>query len=331
MRVLVLGGTHFVGRAVVEELLAAGDHVTTVTSGRSGAPVPGVEARYADRHDDAALRTVLGEDRWDAVVDTWSGAPRVVQRALRLLAGRVGHWTYVSSRSVYEMPVAAGTDESAPLVAGDPGSDDDFYPTAKRGGELASLEHDGPVLLARAGLVVGPWENVGRLPFWLDRIARGGRVPAPGSPDQQIQLLDARDLAGWVRRCAVAGVGGTYNVVCPAGTVTMGDLLDSCVEATGSDAELVWLPPEVVEAAGVEPWTGMPLWLPEGHEAAGLHDCDVSAALAAGFTARPVRETVRDTWAWIRSDGMPAGTARGGQGYDDAAEARLWAAYDRSR
>ncbi len=325
MRLLVLGGTHFVGRALVEEAVAAGDEVTTLTSGASGAPAAGAQARYADRRDADALGEALGDDEWDAVVDTWSGSPRHVRAAVHLLRGRVRHWTYVSSRSVYRFPLALGADESAPVVDGDPTSDDDFYPTAKRGGELAALEHDGPVLVARAGLVVGPYENVGRLPFWLERIARGGRVPAPGPRGLPIQLLDARDLARWIRSCAMSVTSGVYNVVSPLGLVTIGDVLGACAEVTGSGAELVWLTEAQVERAGVEPWTGMPLWLPPGHEAAGLHDCDVSAALAAGFSARPVTETVRDTWSWIRREGMPPGTARGGQGYDDAAAQRLLA------
>ncbi len=324
MRLLVLGGTHFVGRAVVEHALQAGDEVTTLTTGASGPPVDGAEARHADRRDPAALRDALADDVWDAVVDTWAGAPRHVLAAVETLRGRAGHWTYVSSRSVYRPPVLPGVDESAPVVEGDPTSlDADDYAAAKRGGELATLRHDAPVLLARAGLVLGPYENVGRLPFWLGRVARGGRVPVPGPPDLPIQLLDARDLAGWVRRSALRATAGAFNVVSPGGRVTMGDVLAACVEVTGSDAELVWLTPEQVERAGVAPWTELPLWLPPGHEAAGLHDCDVSAALAAGFTSRPVAETVADTWAWIGREGMPSGTSRGGQGYDDGAARRL--------
>lgn len=322
----MLGGTHFVGRAVVAQLLAAGDEVTTLTSGASGPPAAGALPRYADRRDPAALRAALGGDEWDAVIDTWSGAPVHVRTAVETLRGRADHWSYVSSRSVYRSPVPMGADESARVVDGDPASGGDFYPTAKRGGELAALTYDAPVLIARAGLILGPHENVGRLPFWLDRLARGGRVPVPGPPDLPIQLLDARDLAQWLRRCIAARTAGVFNVVSPPGLVSMRDVIAACVAVTGSDADLVWLTPAQVEQAGVEPWTQLPLWLPPGHESAGLHDCDVSAALAAGFTTRQVLETVRDTWAWIQREGMPGGTARGGQGYDAEAEQRLLAA-----
>src|ERR1700678_2802169 len=124
MRLLVLGGTHHVGRAVVEEALARGDQVTTVTRGVSGAPAAGVDARYADRTEAGQLSAAIGDDTWDAVIDTWSQAPRVVRDSAALLADRVGHYGYVSTRSVYSWPVASGADESAPLVDGDAGSDD---------------------------------------------------------------------------------------------------------------------------------------------------------------------------------------------------------------
>lgn len=332
MRILVLGGTHFVGRALVETFLAHGDDVTTLTSGASGPPQEGARATYADRRDPAALRVALADGEWDAVVDTWSQGPTAVRTAVQALRGRAGHWTYVSSRSVYADPLLPGIDEEAPVVDGDPEAGDDvIYPHAKRGGELAALEADAPVLLARAGLVLGPWEDVGRLPFWLDRCARGGPVPAPGPRDLPLQYVDARDLADLVRRAAGTGAAGPVNVVSPRGHATMGSLLDACVEATGGVAEPVWLDPRTVAAAGVEPWTELPVWLPPDHEYAALHDGDVSRALALGLANRPVEQTVADTWEWVRTEGMPGGSARGRQGMDDAAERRLWEAHAAAR
>ncbi len=137
--ILVLGGTHHVGRAVVEEALARGHAVTTLNRGQSGTPVPGAEARHADRTDADALAAALGDDTWDAVVDTWSFAPRVVQTSARLLSGRAPHYTYISSRSVYTWPIPHGVDESAPVVDGDAGADATDYAADKRGGELAAL------------------------------------------------------------------------------------------------------------------------------------------------------------------------------------------------
>jgi nucleoside-diphosphate-sugar epimerase len=315
VKLLVLGGTHHVGRATVEVALAAGHEVTTVNRGESGRDVAGVDARRADRREPGALARALGDDEWDAVVDTWSDEPVGVRDAARLLSGRAGHYGYVSSRSVFAWPIPPGADESAPVVEGDPDSTDGTdYAAAKRGGELAVLrEFDGPALLARAGMILGPYEVVGRLPWWLGRIARGGRVPAPGPADRPLQYVDARDLAAWMLACAADGTAGPFNTVSRPGHATIGEVLDGCREVTGSDAELVWLTPEVVEQCGISGWTQLPIWTPPTGELAALHDGDVSRALATGLRCRPVAETVADTWAWIQREGMPpAGNGRTG-------------------
>ncbi len=188
-------------------------------------------------------------------------------------------------------------------------------------------EFEGPSGFLRAGLILGPYENVGRLPFWLTRIARGGRVPVPGPPDRPLQLIDARDLASWVIDHRPTGA---FNTVSVPGHTTIGEVLEECVRVTGSDAELVWLSPEVVEASGVAAWTELPIWTPPSGELAALHDCDVSAAYAAGLVCRPASETVVDTWAWLEREGTPdPATTRAGTGMDDAAEQRLWDAAGR--
>ncbi len=308
MRLLILGGTHHVGRAAVEAALSRGDDVTTVNRGLSRAPAAGTQALVADRTQDGALAAALGDGTWDAVLDTWSGAPRVVRESARLLVGRAAHYGYVSSRSVYRWPMPLGMDESAPVAGGDPGSDDSTdYQAAKRGGELAVLESFGDrALLARAGLILGPYEVTGRLPWWLGRLAEGGRVLAPGPYDRPLQYVDGRDLAGWMLSAAERGTGGTFNAVSRSGHATIGTLLDAGVAATGGRAELVWVDPEVIEAAGIAGWTELPIWLPPTGEAAGMHDGDVSAAYAAGLHCRPVTETVQDTWEWLQAEGWPA-------------------------
>ena len=331
MRLLVLGGTHHVGRAFVEAGVARGDEVTTVNRGLSGPDTPGVETRHADRLTAGSLAAALSDDEWDVVVDTWSLAPVAVQESARLLDGRAASYCYISSRSVYTWPLEVGSDESAPVVDGDPASTaSDDYAAAKRGGELAVLsEFTGDVTLARAGLILGPYEIVGRMPFWLNRIAAagpGGRVPAPGPPDRPLQYVDCRDIAQWVLGSRPVG---TFNTVSRPGHATIGEVLDACNDATGAQAELVWLSPDTIEAAGVAPWTELPIWLPPTGEYAGLHDCDVSAALAAGLSCRPIEETVADTWAWLQREGLPdRPTNRGGGPMDAAAEARLWAAHE---
>jgi 2'-hydroxyisoflavone reductase len=306
MRLLVLGGTHHVGRAIVETALMRGDEVTTINRGISRAAAKGVEALIADRTDPEALRQAVTDQEWDAVIDTWSGAPRVVRDSCRLLADRVGHFGYVSSRSVYQWPIPRGADEHAPLVDGDPHEhNDEDYAAAKRGGELAALQAFGNrALLARAGLILGPYENVGRMPWWLRRIERGGQVLAP-DPARPLQYIDARDLAEWMLSAAEHGIGGAFNTVSRPGYCTMGELLEAAVRVTGSDAELVWVSPEMIEEAGISPWIELPIWLPQDDEYGGMHDADVSAAHSAGLTCRPMQETVADTWAWLQTEGDP--------------------------
>jgi 2'-hydroxyisoflavone reductase len=328
MRLLVLGGTHFVGRAVVAAALERGGKVTTVNRGIRGAPAEGVEAVHADRTIAGALAAALGNRSWDAVIDTWSGAPRAVAESARLLAGRAGHYGYVSSRSVYRWPVPAGLDETAPVVDADPESDSGSdYAAAKRGGEIAASAAFGDrALLARAGLILGPYENVGRLPWWLRRLERGGRVLAPGPPDRPLQLIDARDLASWMLDCAEQGRGGAFNAVSAPGHATMASLLLAARQVTGSDAQLVWVPPEAIAAAGIEAWTELPIWLPPTGEPAGMHAGDVSRALAAGLRCRPVAQTVADTWQWLEAEGDPEPLpGRPAPGLDPAKEEQVLA------
>jgi nucleoside-diphosphate-sugar epimerase len=334
MKLLVLGGTHHVGRAVVEEALARGDTVTTLTRGVSGPSAAGALALHADRTDPAALRAVLGDGTWDAVIDTWSGAPRVVLDSATLLAGRAGHYGYVSSRSVYAWPPAVGLDESGPVVDGDPASESkDDYAAAKRGGELAAEAGFGAdrTVLARAGLILGPYELVGRMPWWLRRIERGGDVLAPGPADMKIQYIDCRDLAQWMLHAADEGVSGPVNMVSQPGHATMGSLLEAAVDVIGSSARLVWVSPEVILAAGIAPWVELPVWLPPDGEAAGLHTGDVSRAFATGLSCRPVRETVADTWAWLQKEGdPPVPDGRPAHGLDPEREREVLAGLDSS-
>ncbi|WP_106253747.1 NAD-dependent epimerase/dehydratase family protein [Allonocardiopsis opalescens] len=307
MRTLVLGGGRFAGRALVRAARARGWPVTVFNRGRTHLPGtdddPEVERLRGDRMSD--LGALAGRE-WDLVADTWSGAPAAVRDSARALAGRAGRYVYVSSCSVYAQPLAGWVPETAPTVPASPDDGPDVpYAQAKAGAEAAVLREFGAerVLIARSGLLVGPWEDVWRLPWWLQRIARGGDVPAPGPAGLPLQFIDVRDLAEWLLDAAERGLAGTYNAVGPAGIATMGEVLDACVEATGSGARLRWVPAEAVLAAGVEPWTDLPLWVPEDHEYRFLHRNDVGRALAAGLRCRPVSRTVADTWAWLRAIG----------------------------
>lgn len=309
MRLLILGGTEFAGRAVAEAGVARGWDVTVFHRGNHEPPA-GVRSLHGDRTAPGGLAALTepttpgGE--WDLVVDTWSAAPSAVRDTARLLADRAGRYVYVSTRSVYTWPPATGYTESHPVVQGDPDAGATEYPQDKRGGELAAVAAFGEErsLLARAGLLLGPHENIGRLPWWLNRIARGGPVLAPGPHGLPLQYVDVRDLAAWILDAATPGLHGPYNLTSPSGHTTMGELLDTCVRIVGSPAELRWQEPQVVLDAGIEPWTQLPVWTPPGSEAfAALHSCDVSRAVATGLRCRPVEETVADTWAWLRDIG----------------------------
>lgn len=325
MKLLILGGTEFVGRAVLDEALARGADVTVFHRGRH-APPAGVAALHGDRTAPdglAALAQAPGE--WDVVVDTWSSAPAAVRESAALLAGRAQHYAYVSSRSVYAYPTPAGLPEDGPLV--EPG--DEGYAQVKHAGELAAAEEFGAdrTLLARAGLIIGPGENIGRLPWWLNRIAKGGPVLAPGPRDLPLQYIDVRDLAAWTLDAAERRLSGPYNLVSPSGHTTMGELLDTCVRVTGSDAELRWTDTETILAAGIEPWTDLPIWLPEGEMHDTMHRGDVAKALAAGLRCRPFAETAADTWAWLQELGgvAPQRPDRPVVGLDPEREAKLLA------
>ncbi|MET7880537.1 NAD-dependent epimerase/dehydratase family protein [Micromonospora profundi] len=329
MRLLVLGGTGFVGGATVAEAAGRGWSVTVFNRGVHGTVPPGVHRLRGDRTAPDGLAALAGGE-WDLVVDTWDGAPREVRDAARALAGRVGHYTYISSGSVYVAPPPVQAGEEAPTVDASADATDGDYAQCKAGGELAATEVYGErALLVRAGLILGPGEDIGRLPWWLQRVARGGDVLAPGPADLPVQYIDVRDLAGWTLDRAAEGVGGAFNVISRTGHTTIGELLASVVAATGSDARLLWTDPEPILAAGVVPWNDLPIWIPPGHEFRWLQERGVEKAYAAGLTCRPVADTVADTWRWLRAVGsVPprAGRpARVAVGLDAAREAALLA------
>lgn len=304
MRLLVLGGTRFVGRAVITAALERGWEVTALHRGITGTVPAGVTELHPDRTDIGALEAALQGGSWDGVVDTWSGAPAVATAAAGLLADRADRYCYVSSGSVYEW--GAHRNETSPVIDGDPEGDDGDYPALKRGAELGVLASFPDALLARAGLILGPREDIGRLPWWLTRINRGDRIVAPGRPERPLQYVDARDLAAWALDGLVSGLSGPVDVIGPSGHATTRQLLEACNAVTGSAAELVWIGDDDLQTAGIEPWTQLPCWVPERGEFAGFLEVDTARAAATGLVCRPVVDTARDTWHWLVLDGVPA-------------------------
>ncbi|GAA2203924.1 NAD-dependent epimerase/dehydratase family protein [Nonomuraea monospora] len=303
MKVLVMGGSGFLGRAVVEAALARGHEVTTFNRGRSGADVPGVEAVRGDREVRADLERLAEGRQWDVVVDTCGYVPRVVGESVAVLSGRVATYAFVSSVSAVDGFPAKPAVEEAPgwACAPDAGPDDGDYGVLKAGCERAVEEgFDGDALIVRPGVILGPHEDVARLPWWLTRISRGGRVLAPGEPSGPLQIVDARDVAVFTLDQAARGASGSFLVTGRVGETTYGAWLAECVAATESGAELVWVDDAFLVEQEAGAFVELPLWSPPSEIRDNFWSVPTAKAVAAGLRTRPVAETVRDTWAWLR-------------------------------
>jgi 2'-hydroxyisoflavone reductase len=297
MRLLVLGGTVFLGRHVAAAALERGHELSLFTRGVHGREL----FREAERliGDRAGDLSALERGEWDAVIDTSGYEASQVRRGAELLADRAEHYVFVSSCNVYPVWPAEPVDEDSPVWETDDG---DYGPQKAASERAIEAAMPGRTATVRAGLICGPHDNVFRLPWWVRRIAEGGRVPAPGDPKRFVQLVDARDLAAFMIDLAERRIAGAFNGTAPARTTTTGEALEAAVRATGSGAELVWIPDERLQAAEVEPWTELPLWIP-ADEFPGTWEIGTERAQAAGLRCRPVSETVADVWAWLRGGG----------------------------
>jgi 2'-hydroxyisoflavone reductase len=299
MDLLILGGTRFLGRYLVEAAQEEGHGVTLFNRGLSGPDLfPEVETIKGDRDGD--LSALRGR-RWDAVIDTCGYVPRVVRASAGLLAEAVDHYTFVSSISVYSDDIGAGTDESAPVEElEDPTVEEvtgETYGGLKALCERAAEEEmPGRVLSVRPGLISGPHDPTDRFTYWPRRVADGGEVLAPDRPELQVQFIDVRDLAAWMVRMSAEQQTGTYNATGPDYELRMGKLLEECEAVSDGEAQIIWVSEEFLEESGVEPFTEMPLWVPR--EYAGMQAVDCGRAIAAGLTFRPVSQTVRDVLEW---------------------------------
>jgi nucleoside-diphosphate-sugar epimerase len=282
MRLLILGGTVFLGRHVVDAALERGHEVTIFTRGRHGTGPDGVEHVKGDRAD----VTPLKGRSWDAAIDTSGYDPAQVAASAAL---DIGHYVFVSSCNAYPDWPDKPVDEDSPTWR-----DGEGYGPDKAASERAVLP-DGAVV--RAGLIVGPHDNVFRLPWWVRRVREGGAIPAPGRPDRPLQIIDARDLAAFLLDLAERRTAGAFNGTASIGQTTMEELL----RAADPAAELRWIPDEKLEEAGVEPWMELPLWLPERY--AGTWNVGTAKAQAAGLRTRPVQETVDDIATWLENGG----------------------------
>ncbi|MGH3105047.1 MAG: SDR family oxidoreductase [Gaiellaceae bacterium] len=329
MKLLVLGGTKFLGRAVAEAALARGHELTLFNRGETN---PGLfpEAEHLRGDRDGNLRALAGR-QWDAVVDPSGYVPRVVRASAELLR-ESGHYVFVSSISAYAEPLPRGYDEGAP-THGDPQGESvqEEYGELKAACErmVAEVLPDRSASI-RAGLIVGPHDPTDRFTYWVTRLARGGDVLAPGSPDRQVQFVDVRDLGTWIVRVAEERRAGPFTATGPMPPVTMGQLLETCRTVSDEDARLLWVAEDFLLERSVGEWMELPLWV-AGDE--HFMEADVSRAVAAGLTYRPVEETVRDTLRWADGAGetaapLASGMTIGKAGMEPAREADLLAEWE---
>lgn len=301
MKLLIIGGTRFLGRALVDEGLAAGHELTLFNRGQSNPQLyPRVEQIHGNR--DGGLGALSGR-RWDAVIDTCGYVPRVVRASAEFLSEMVDHYTFISSLSVYAEPIPADLGESGAVgVIADESEEaitgETYGPLKALCERAATTAMDGRALHVRAGLIVGPHDQSDRFTYWPARVARGGEVLAPVGPDYRVQFIDVRDLARWILSATEARRSGPYNVTGPRTSLPIGSLLATCRDVAGSDARFTWVSEAFLLAHEVTPFTELPLWVPE--EFGGFNAFNIDKALTAGLTFRPLAETVRDTLEWAR-------------------------------
>jgi 2'-hydroxyisoflavone reductase len=306
MRILVLGGTQFLGRHAVDVALARGHDVTLFNRGQTRPELfPTVEKLRGDR--DGNLDSLRGRS-FDAVIDTSGYVPRVVAQTLDTL-GDVGHYTFVSSISVYADCSTPPTEASPVAQLPEPSEDPQVhYGALKALCEDTVRDRFPDAFVPRPGLIVGPFDPTGRFTYWPTRIASGGEVLAPAPASHPSQVIDARDLAAWIVDAAERGVAGIYNAVGHA--EPLGAILQTCIDVTKSDAQLVWVDPSFLIEHDVGPWLELPLWLPD-LEFAGMTSISPERALNEGLTARPLTDTIGDTLAWALGGDAPPDPAAG--------------------
>lgn len=317
-RILILGGTAFVGPAIVAAAKARGHTLTLFNRGQTQkrmGMVDGVEHLYGNR--DPKLRAdasnpdspqgleELKGKTWDAVVDTSGQYRRIVKASAELLAPSVKQYIYISSISVYADTSVVGADETAAVrELTDPDVETMGAGFENYGGLKALCEKTaeeafpGRSTAIRPGLIVGPGDGTDRYTYWPVRLQRGGEVMAPGTPNDPVQVIDVRDMAEWIVHVIEENITGTFDAVGPPTGLTIGGMLDACKEAAKSDARLTWVDAEFLRKMNVSPWGDMPVWVPPQGDSAGFHQRPIARAVKAGLKFRPAIDTARDTLAW---------------------------------
>ncbi|MHC4128736.1 MAG: NAD-dependent epimerase/dehydratase family protein [Planctomycetota bacterium] len=310
LELLILGGTGFIGPHIVDAALARGHGMTLFNRGQTNPDLfPGLEKLRGNRDPDRGegLKALEGRS-WDGVIDTSGYFPRLVGASAGLLAERVRQYVFISSISVYADNSIVDMDETGPIATMDDPTLEEFGDQFQHYGALKALCEQaaekampGRTTNIRPGLIVGPRDNVPRFTYWPVRVERGGEVLAPGTPDDPIQYIDARDLADFVVKTLEDSITGAFNATGPKPPTTMAELLYGCKAVTGGDARFTWVNADFLEEQGIQPWSDMPLWIPPRQGYEGFHRVNIDKAIEAGLRFRPLAETVRDTLEWYHA------------------------------
>ncbi|MGE5776476.1 MAG: NAD-dependent epimerase/dehydratase family protein [Chloroflexota bacterium] len=303
MRILIIGGTRFAGRHLVEAALGNNHEVTLFNRGETNPGLfPHVETILGDREKDVDK---LKGRIWDAVIDVAGYLPRLVRLSAEALKDSVSQYVFISTISVYEDVSKVGVDESAPVAKIQNETIEEI--TGETYGPLKALceqvvqgIYEERALIIRPGLIVGPHDPTDRFTYWPVRVARGGEVLAPHKPQAPIHIIDARDLAEFIIKLIEEHAFGIYNATGPDYELTIGRLLEVCKQVSGSNADFKWASLDFMNQNNVQPWSDMPVWVPDEGETAGFARISVSKAIRAGLKFRPLEETVRDTLEWAK-------------------------------
>lgn len=300
MTILILGGTHFLGRHLVEASQRRGHQVTLFNRGRTA---PELFSQVTELHGDRdGNLTALAGKTWDVVIDTSGYVPRIVRESANLLKQSVSRYVFISSISAYQDFSTRNMNEDAPLGKLDDRASEDieqYYGPLKAASERVVQEvFLQRALIIRPGLIVGPYDPTDRFTYWVQRFSQSGPALVPGPLERAVQFIDGRDLAEWTIALLEAGLSGVYNATGPIQPLTMGDLVLALQNFFSHRATPVWVEEEYLLDHGVQEWVELPLWISRETNWPGFMTMNVDRAVSQGLQFRPLRETIRDTWEW---------------------------------
>jgi 2'-hydroxyisoflavone reductase len=306
MKILVIGGTNFVGRHIVEAAVRNKHEVTMFNRGQQNKEnIQGVERLFGDR--DGNLDVLTGR-KWDAVIDSCGFFPRAVRQSAELLKDSVDTYVFISTISVYSDFTKENMDESSPLFSAEQELPEEKTP--ENYGPL-KVQCENAVkevfpernIIIRPGFIVGPFDYSDRFTYWVERIARGGDVLVPGQFNTPLQLIDGRDMADWIIRLLEQKVTGTFNATCPQHSYNFGEMLNEAMACVNSNSNLHWVEDAQLDGK-VQPFLELPFWVPRAWNSPGYFSINTDKAIQRGLTVRPLRQTIMDILEWTRKRGQ---------------------------